>query len=277
MKSKIKIAHIINPVSVPETSDLFVAQPITFESMRFAQLEAEKAGLEVELWACCYEEDRDRIPSYLQTTPYLTQSLLDFGEFKKKKKLPLIGDIIHSLGQNSDADYFIYTNVDIAVKPDFYNEVLKKINRGYDSFVINRRTIPGHYTSTSQLNEMYQEFGEKHPGYDCFVFKKEYVKNFCFNKTVIGSIWIGAVMISNLVMTAKKFKIFKEELLTFHIGNDRVWIKSDFDDIAAFNKVQYDKTINDLRLKSGKFLSSLRHFIGYKYPVFFKLLPGRIK
>ena len=30
----LKITHIINPVKVNESSDLFVAQPITFESMK---------------------------------------------------------------------------------------------------------------------------------------------------------------------------------------------------------------------------------------------------
>jgi len=29
-------AHAVNPVRVPQTSDLFVAQPITFETMRVA-------------------------------------------------------------------------------------------------------------------------------------------------------------------------------------------------------------------------------------------------
>jgi len=36
----IKIAHMVNPVLVKASSDLHIAQPITFESMRIAQQQA---------------------------------------------------------------------------------------------------------------------------------------------------------------------------------------------------------------------------------------------
>ena len=49
----IKIAHLINPFKCPEdnTSYLYYAQPITFKSMRNAQLEALKKGIDVKLYA----------------------------------------------------------------------------------------------------------------------------------------------------------------------------------------------------------------------------------
>ena len=59
----IRFAHIINPVKVKDTSDLFVAQPITFETMRKAK---EFAGekLAVELFTTQYPEDHEIIPDY---------------------------------------------------------------------------------------------------------------------------------------------------------------------------------------------------------------------
>ena len=50
----LKIAHIINPIEVPTTSDLYIAQPITFETMRIAK---EFAKDEVELYTAQYQED----------------------------------------------------------------------------------------------------------------------------------------------------------------------------------------------------------------------------
>jgi tryptophanase len=47
----VKIAHIINPVIVPETSDLFTAQPVTFSTMKTAQELAVQQGLDVTLVA----------------------------------------------------------------------------------------------------------------------------------------------------------------------------------------------------------------------------------
>ena len=42
------LAHIVNPVTVSERSDLFVAQPVTFETMRRAR-EAARPEVEVAL------------------------------------------------------------------------------------------------------------------------------------------------------------------------------------------------------------------------------------
>src|SRR4051794_565630 len=56
-----KFAHVVNPVRVDPSSDLFVAQPITFESMRIARENAGPA-LDVELFAAFYPEDADHVP-----------------------------------------------------------------------------------------------------------------------------------------------------------------------------------------------------------------------
>ena len=36
-KFMLKIAHIINPAKIKKTSDLYLAQPVTFETMRIAK------------------------------------------------------------------------------------------------------------------------------------------------------------------------------------------------------------------------------------------------
>jgi hypothetical protein len=218
-----KIAHIINPVNVTESSDLFIAQPITFETMRRAKKYAKNSGLDVELFYTCYEEDLSISPEGFTQTKLLEKSILDYKNFEKKRKLPLIKDILDRLYESSDADYFIYTNVDIAVQENFYIEVKNIIDQGYDAFVINRRTIDKKYTSIAEIPEMYQDKGEKHPGYDCFVFKRDVYTNYELGTACIGANWIGRVVISNVIAHSNKFKIFENEYLTFHIGDDRSW------------------------------------------------------
>ena len=57
-----KLLHIVNPVKIGPQSDLFKAQPITFESMRRAA-EYNKE-VQVELLSTQYPEDEEIIPEY---------------------------------------------------------------------------------------------------------------------------------------------------------------------------------------------------------------------
>lgn len=234
----LKITHIINPVKVNESSDLFVAQPITFESMKAAQLFA-KDKLDISLVTTQYAEDREIIPSYFNITEDLESSVLDYGHFNKQRKLPLINDILQkAVDFNPEADYIIYTNVDIALQPYFYLFVKEQIDNGLDAFVINRRTISNSYTSPKELSLMYSEIGEPHPGFDCFIFKREFFEDFILNQVAIGISKIGVTLLSNILCFSKSFKIFEKEHLTFHIGEDKIWQNESLNDYYEFNKKQ---------------------------------------
>ena len=63
-----RIAHIINPVSLAASSDLALAQPITFESMRIAQRQAI-GRIPVDLLAVGYPEDQPMMPEGFQALP----------------------------------------------------------------------------------------------------------------------------------------------------------------------------------------------------------------
>ena len=217
----LKIAHIINPVKVPKTSDLHIAQPVTFETMRIAK-EVAKNEVEVELYTAQYVEDKEIIPDFFIQTPNLNHSILDIIDFKKRRKLPFIKDILDRLFQISNADYFIYTNVDISLQKDFYVSVKKIINKGYDAFAINRRILPT-YDEINDLSFLYLEAGEKHPGVDCFVFKRSSYTNYKLGKAIIGANYFGKILNTNLICFSEKYKLFKNLHLTFHLGNDRSW------------------------------------------------------
>lgn len=223
----IRIAHIINPVIVSEASDLHAAQPVTFETMRVAQGHAREQA-SIELYAAQFQEDITLVPSWITHASVLGRSVLDVGDFEKQRKLPFISDILDRLYALSDADYFIYTNVDIALMPYFYLAVAQLIETGVDAMVINRRTIAKTPADPVRLPLMWAQVGETHPGYDCFVFRREAYADFRLGKACIGANHIGKILLLNLAVNSKRLKIFKDLHLTFHLGDDRAWKKSEF-------------------------------------------------
>ena len=239
---KRRIAHIINPFIASESSDLYTAQPITFASMIHAKNQAAQ-HVEVELWSAQYLEDRSIVDPEFNLTRDLGRSVLDLGEFEKKMKLPLIHDIMERLYESSDADYFIYTNVDIGVYPDFYLKVNEWIENGLDGFIINRRRIPEHFTRVDQLEEIFQEKGKSHPGFDCFVFRRDLFPQMRLAEICIGVPFIGITFAQNLFALCDRFKLFEHEFLTFHIGME-IFKGRASRDYFRYNRKQFWKAMH---------------------------------
>ena len=278
----LKIAHIINPVKVSPDSDLFIAQPITFESMRISRERAlekfnhptnmlqassdssnspfqdslnpslpnsetelfEKEALEIELLSVSFPEDHEIIPDYFRKLPNLTRSVADVGAFQTLRKFPLIRDILTTAYENSTADFLIYTNVDIGLYPDFYSEVVRIIGEGHDAFIINRRRIPAVYAKPEDLPEIWESPGKKHPGFDCFVFKRELVPKFELENVCVGIVFIGILTAHNLFAFGKNFKLFDKEHLTFHLGMEI--FKARPGEYMDHNKREFRKAIRKL-------------------------------
>ncbi len=235
-----KIAHIINPVKVPPTSDLYVAQPITFESIRVAK-DFAAGKVEIELYAIAYPEDHEIIPGYFTLLPDLKRSVLDLGHFTRIKKLPLIKDILQALYDATRADYLIYSNADIALMPQFYAAVTEQLQQGPDALIINRRGISTKYKSVDELPAMYSDEGVPHPGYDCFVFKRE-----LFGKMILADICIGipfseVTLTHNLIAFANQPKFLDTVRLTFHIGTE-VMVPRDME-YYRYNRNEYETHI----------------------------------
>jgi hypothetical protein len=249
----VSIAHIVHPVVVAPASDLVVAQPITFASMHLAR-EFCRERLAVQLYAVQYgDEERLPLPDSFIRTRDLSRSVGEVADFRKKRKLALIGDILDILYGSCAADFLIYTNVDIALQPYFYQAVEKIIAKGFDAFIINRRTIPGHYRELADLPLMCAEMGEAHPGWDCFVFARDLYPKFRLGNACIGTDWIGRMMISNMAPLARSFKVFKNLQMTFHIGDERAWNSDDYSDYAAHNKEECRKTLLAFDREYGPF------------------------
>lgn len=214
-----KLAHIINPVKVPAASDLYFAQPVTFETIRVASQLAQ-SKVEVELYTVCYPEDAEIIPGYFTTLPPLQRSIQDTGQFNRNKKYPFIADILSSLYNSTQADYLIYTNMDISLMPQFYIAVAEILKEGYDAVLINRRGISAKYKSIEELPLMYSDYGKPHPGFDCFVFKRELFPKLILENICIGVPFIEVALTHNLIAFAQKLKLVDDLHLTFHIGTE---------------------------------------------------------
>ena len=229
----ISIAHLINPVNVPSDSDLGRAQPVTFATMKAARDHAQHCR--VEQFSAQYAEDREGIPAFITPTPDLERSVLDTASFRVARKLPLMADLLQRLGNASDAEYLIYSNVDIALQPTFYTAVAGLAAKGFDAFAINRRTISDRYHDPADLPLMWPQVGKPHPGWDCFVFHRSLMDGFRTGNACIGAGWIGRVMLTNLACLSRRFQVFTDLHLTFHLGNQRQWRQEIFRDYLLHN------------------------------------------
>jgi hypothetical protein len=239
----VAIAHIINPVLVQPASDLFIAQPITFKTMEIAK-EFARETVDVTLFSAQYPEDHAQVPTWFQKTPDLDRSILDIKRFYKSRKLPLIKDICDRLFAATQADYLIYTNVDIALMPHFYITVARIIKQGYDAFVINRRTISQTYETIEDIPLMYSEIGKSQGGHDCFIFRRDVYPNYDLGTACIGVEKVGKVMLLNLIFHAKRFIEYNDLHLTFHLGNDRTWKSPDLTDYFEHNEAELSRIFN---------------------------------
>ena len=219
--------HVVNPVVVSDSSDLHIAQPIAFEAMKKAKSYAELEGVSVEQVAVFYPEDEKLVPSSFGKCSYLERSCLDFQEFKKQRKLPLLQDILTKAYEHRNADYVIYTNVDIALMPHFYVAAKKIMDEGYDAASIFRRTLSGKYSSVDDLPSMYSDLGENHPGQDCFIIKRSLLEKIDLKNIVIGTRFVAFALCANLNIFSDKIVEFPKKHMTFHIGDDREWLNHD--------------------------------------------------
>ncbi|MBL4709587.1 MAG: hypothetical protein JKY48_14230 [Flavobacteriales bacterium] len=236
------IAHIVNPFIAASSSDLSWAQPITFESMRRARRKA-RDYVDVKLYSAQFKEDRSIVPESFLKTNDLERSVLDLETFKTKLKLPIIGDILNRLYQESEAEYLIYTNIDIGLYPDFYLKVNQFIDRGYDAFIINRRRLTDELNRVDELEKIYGEKGRSHPGFDCFVFHRDLFPHFQLADICIGVPFIGITLSQNLFAVAKNFQLFEEEKLSFHLGEE-IFAKRAPKEYFKYNQKQFWKAMN---------------------------------
>lgn len=214
-----RVAHIVNPVKVSENSDLFTAQPITFETIINAKRQSKHTE-KIQIYTTQFEEDREIIPAEFIQLSNLERSVLDVNKSLNGKKLPLIADILSKLRETEEHDYIIFTNMDIALMPHFYDAVFSLIEKGHDALVINRRRLSHKYSKLEELPLMYSDLGKSHPGFDCFVFKASLLEEFILDEICVGISFLEATLVHNIFSFAENPLFMPDGHLTFHIGMD---------------------------------------------------------
>lgn len=240
----IRIAHVINPVKVNEASDLYAAQPITFETMRIAR-EFAAGKAEVELLTVQYPEDHEIIPSFFRKLPDLKRSVLDIRSFHSRRKYPLIKDILAAAYEGTHADYLVYTNSDIALMPQFYLAVNDFIAQGLDALIINRRRVSRKFRNIRDIPLMWSEIGGPHPGFDCFVFHRNLYPKFILENVCVGVPFVEATLAYNLFALSGNIRLFTDKHLTVHIGMEVMPVRDK--EYHRYNHDEFRKVFKQLR------------------------------
>jgi hypothetical protein len=230
-----RFVHVINPAKVPPSSSLYLAQPVTFESIRVAKEFAAAQGVDVDLCAVNFPEDDEIVPEFFSRRKHLTRSVLDCGRFVTPRKLPLLADILEAGRSTSDAEFMIYTNADIAMVPHFYVTLDRLVQSGFDAFMVTRRTLSSEYKSPAELWRMYADLGETHPGDDCFICRRELSAQYELGEACIGIKYVARLFAFNLILHSERFEHFTNLHLTFHIGDDRIWDDDRWIDYSEHN------------------------------------------
>jgi hypothetical protein len=219
--------HIINPFPCPENSEHGIASAITYESLRIAVEEARKHGIQIEVKAVVLHGDEIAIKPPAELSGLLERTVQDIRPLHPKRAYPLISDILRIGAESTDCDYLIFTNMDIAVQPDFYRQLNHIVENRFEPgtpFTIYRRNIPSRFNSIDQLPEMYRENGQVAYGYDCFVFPKSYVAQLDLGNCCIGAAHFDYLLFIALdAVSGFRVKRINDLSLTFHIGNDIAW------------------------------------------------------
>ncbi len=247
-----RISHIVNIFKPREDSEFHYIQPITLASMILAKKEALTQNIQVDLVSAQFEKDKSVVPSEFRMTDSLTRSAKSLLGRDDIPPFPLIGDILSRL-KDAQSDYYVFTNIDIALRPDFYIKINDFINSGLDAFIINRRRIPGHFRKVEELPLMFKEPGKPHPGFDCFVFHRDILQKIQTGDICIGIPFIGIVLAQNLFCYSGNFMLFENEYLTFHIGEEV--FKKRNKALFKHNRAEFWKVISEIwnDLDSRKF------------------------
>ena len=243
-----KLLHIINPVKVPKSHELYSVQPITFKSMLNAKTFTNNTAIEVILASTQYSEDKGIIPDYIRQLSNLKRSVVDCNNNLSGRKLPLIKDILNKSKEVKNVEYVIYTNVDVGLMPYFYDAVANYIKKGNDAVIINKRRLTSDFNRVERLPEIYANLGKSHPGFDCFVFKAELLEKLLLDNICVGVPFSGVSLLHNLVAFAQNTLILTDRHLTFHIGMNVLGFNKDA--FYQHNKYTFFKKIKpDLKAK----------------------------
>ena len=211
-----RLLHMLNPLDPSSSDELGYAQEMNFEGLRQA-LRLRPKELEVIHAAAHYKEEQIELPDFFSHRFFLSRSIRDVCNGPPIKPLPLISDIMAYAAQ-VDADYYLYSNIDIILQPHFYAFLATYLSRGYEAVIVNRRRVPQTRQSYDRISSYSTRWGRSHPGFDCFVISRKVLLRLMLGRICVGVPFIGVAMAYNIFAYASSWKLFENEDLSFHIG-----------------------------------------------------------
>ena len=242
----ISFLHVLNLFDSNKKMDLGKVQLATLESIISARafVSTIHPKTKVDFVSVNTPEDACLVPDFFMENIELERDVTSVGDFSSNYRLPLIFDILNLADSSlSSADTMIFTNTDICLTPSFYSVVRNLLELGFDSIIINRRTVhgfdPGNYGAMAVA-----DYGESHPGLDCFVFPRSWINDFEGNTACVGSGQVMRGLLMNLVARAQSLLVLTEAHLTYHFGDDRPWLANDREELHFHNIRQAEITYN---------------------------------
>jgi len=237
-----QVRHVLNPYLCPPDSEGDRIQRLSLQTIAIART-ASMAPVSVA--AVHYMDEPLALPDGFESRPALRRSVLDLATFEVPRRLPLLFDVLDCGVEGAAPDsYVIFTNMDIALLPSFYASVQRLIGLGFESLLINRRTIYKYGFDPSLLPLMFADIGEPHDGFDCFVFPVRLLRNFVKAPVCIGAPDVARALLFNLVALSGRVLILRDAHLTFHLGDDKGWARPEFADYHAHNRAASQSVID---------------------------------
>jgi hypothetical protein len=227
------LVHVVNPFSQPANESHTRTQHSTLVTMEQA---ATLEGAGVRQISVSTREDRGIAPNSFVRANDLDRTVLDVGSFAKPRPLPLLFDILDRAGTYAQPDdYLIYTNIDICLMPQFYRAIRDLISLGFDAIMVNRRTVSdvADYHVNHALAA--SEVGLNHPGFDCLIFRRALYSLFVRCNVCIGAPAVARALLYNMITHSRRTLMLKNVHLTYHLGNDQIWLEKSFADYHQFN------------------------------------------
>lgn len=239
-----RLRHAVNLYRPRGKAGLGADQRATIETMRLARRFTAMVGDRptVDHVAVTNAFDAHLIPEDFESGGVLQRTMCDLSGFEHGPPLPFLFEILRASvpeDQSAADTHLIFTNADICLQPNFYLFVQAAIAAGFDSLVVNRRTIPADAIHLPAAIAGI-DFGEPHPGLDCFVFPSEWVDGFVVSDACVGAGLVMRSLLHNLVARAESLLVVADGHLTFHFGDDRPWQSEEFRSYTAHNRQQGD-------------------------------------
>ncbi len=252
----LRFVHIVNPYG-QKNGELDPVQKLTISMLKRA---ASSTSHNVKLLSAQFGKDRSIVPDGFEATIDLTRSLRDVSANNHAPELPLLADILERANQH-DCDFVIWSNMDIVPVPQFYNGVAAILEKEKcDALIVNRRRVSASLINNPDL--LLTETGLPHPGYDCFIVRKDLIAKLKLGNVCVGAPGVGFMFAHNLFLAAEKCVVVTDKYLTLHAGFEIIneWKGREAE---AFQKSEVRKF-----LKENRKNFRIQNFPGYHLPFF---------